>query len=738
MRATASAREAEASSTNVRPPLELWGGLECTVNRVGDRYFDQVIRTGHHTRADDDLHAFAALGLRTLRYPVVWERVAPGGVARADWRWTDGRLARLRELGIRPIVGLVHHGSGPRDTDLLDPAFPGRLAEFARAVAERYPWVQDFTPVNEPLTTARFAALYGHWYPHARSMHSFVRALVVECRAVVLAMEAIRTVTPHARLVQTEDVGRVFSTTPLAYQADYENERRWLSLDLLCGRLPTHDPLGRHVRAAGLTDGDRAFFAEHAVPPDVIGINYYVTSARFLDHRLDAYPAWSHGGNGRDRYADVEAVRAASCTDERAYRAPLIETFQRYGRPVAVTEAHLGGTREEQLRWLAETWSTAEHARRQGVDVRAVTAWSLLGAYDWDRLVTTEAGFYESGVYDLGAGTPRPTALASMVKALARGEAYDHPAVRGPGWWRRPEHRVYGPGAAPRPTSTMHHDDKPLVITGATGTLGRAFARICEMRGLAYRLLRRADLDIADPASVDAALDGIRPWAVVNTAGFVRVDDAEREAARCHRENTVGPKVLARACAARGVRLLTFSSDLVFDGAAGRPYLERDRPAPLCVYGATKAAAEAAVLAILPSALVVRTSAFFGPWDDYNFVTVVARTLRESRVFRAAGDSVVSPTYVPDLVHTSLDLLIDDAGGLWHLANAGAVTWAELAHRTATLCGLDSALVEVCETASLGFVAPRPRFSVLGSEHGRLLPDLEGALGRYLKERPVA
>ena len=120
-----------------RPPLELWGGVECTLNRVGDAYFDQLERNGHDSRGED-LDRFAALGLRALRYPVLWERVAPDGLDRADWRWPDERLGRLRELGIRPIVGLIHHGSGPRHTSLVDPGFVDGLATFARVAAERY------------------------------------------------------------------------------------------------------------------------------------------------------------------------------------------------------------------------------------------------------------------------------------------------------------------------------------------------------------------------------------------------------------------------------------------------------------------------------------------------------------------------------------------------------------------------------------------------------------------------
>src|SRR4051794_19997382 len=100
---------------------EVWGGLECTVNRVGDRWYDQTQRSGHADRLED-LDRFAALEIRSIRYPVLWERTAPEGLANADWSWPDQRLGRIKALGLNPIVGLVHHGSGPRHTNLLDPS----------------------------------------------------------------------------------------------------------------------------------------------------------------------------------------------------------------------------------------------------------------------------------------------------------------------------------------------------------------------------------------------------------------------------------------------------------------------------------------------------------------------------------------------------------------------------------------------------------------------------------------
>ena len=190
-------------------PLALWGGVECSVVRVGDTWRDQVRETGHHGRPGD-LDRIADLGVRTLRYPVLWERCAPGP-AHAGWDWHDARLHRLRDLGITPIVGLVHHGSGPPGADPLDPDWAEALAAHAAAVAARYPWVEHWTPVNEPLTTARFGALYGHWHPHVSAEAAFRLMLFNQCRAVLLAMRAIRERIPGAKLVQTEDLGRVLS-----------------------------------------------------------------------------------------------------------------------------------------------------------------------------------------------------------------------------------------------------------------------------------------------------------------------------------------------------------------------------------------------------------------------------------------------------------------------------------------------------------------------------------------------
>lgn len=724
------------------PALELWAGVECTVNRVGDEFYDQLERNGHAQRIED-LDLFANLGVRAMRYPVLWERTAPDGLARADWSWPDARLARLSEHNIRPIVGLLHHGSGPRHTSLVHPNFPEQFAQYARSVAERYPWVDAYTPVNEPLTTARFSGLYGHWYPHGRDAQTFARALVGQCRATVLAMRAIREINPSAELVQTEDLGKTFSTRKLRYQADFENVRRWSSLDLLCGRVTREHPMWAYLTLeAGVREFELEWFNEHPCPPDLIGINHYLTSERFLDERVERYPEREVGGNGRQRYVDVEAVRI--CAEGTAGpRVLLREVWERYEIPLAVTEVHLGCTREEQLRWFREVWEAARSLRADGVDLRAVTAWALLGSYDWNSLLTRSTNHYEPGVYDLRGARPRPTALARMLGDLAATGEHEHPVLDSPGWWRRLERLLYPPvrrGEGTKATTDRGLDmsggnARPLIINGATGTLGQAFARACERRGISYRLLTRAEMDIADARSVESALARFEPWAVVNTAGYVRVDEAEREYEICVRENTGGAITLAEACAPRGTALLTFSSDLVFDGMKTTPYVESDKVSPLNVYGRSKSEAERRVLEHLPSALVVRTSAFFGPWDEHNFITVALRTLAEGRKFVAADDAIISPTYVPDLVAASLDLLIDGERGIWHLSNEGAINWAELARLAARRAGLDATLVEARPTVFMQLAAPRPLYTVLASERGQLLPSLEDALGRYMNER---
>jgi len=720
------------------PELALWGGLECTVNRVRDQYFSQMDRNGHADRLQD-IERFASLGIKAIRYPVLWERTAPNGIESADWSWSDARLPALQRLGVTPIVGLVHHGSGPQHTSLVDPAFPEKLAEYAGAVAARYPWAEYYTPVNEILTTARFSGLAGVWYPHGKSHATFVQALLIETKATVLSMRAIRAVNPQAKLVQTDDLSKTYGTPEMQWLADFFNERRWLAWDLLCGMVEPGHKMWDYLIESGAAPEDLLWFRDNPCPPDIIGVNYYATSERWLDHRTERYP--------KDRCHEYDGVPHADIETPRVLATPtpgigplLQETWERYGLPIAITEAHIDANREDQMRWLLEIWNAAKKVRAGGADVRAVTVWALLGSYDWNCLVTACRGYYEPGPFDVRGPEPRPTAVATLMRELSSGRPLTHPVLQGQGWWRRPGRFLCKPVATRTAVADIAVRDpyksqhvQPILITGATGTLGSAFARICEKRNLAHHVLTREEMDITDPASVEAAIGRFKPWAIINAGGYVRVDDAEADSEACMAANTHGPTVLALACIRHAIRFMTYSSDLVFDGGKQTPYVESDPVAPLGVYGRSKADSERRVLEADPQALVIRTSSFFGPWDRHNFVTQAVQALRSGQSFQASNDLVVSPTYVPDLVNASLDLLVDRERGIWHLTNGEAITWAGLARKACEAAGVDASRLVEKPAADCGYQAARPGYSALGSERGLLLPSLDDALARYMK-----
>lgn len=681
----------------------IWGGAECSVVRIGDEYRNQFEETGHQ-QSPNDLDAIAAIGIRTLRYPVLWETVSPDTPDECDWRFPDERLGRLRALGITPIAGLLHHGSGPRYTSMMDPAFPQLLARHAENVARRYPWLDMFTPVNEPLTTARFSGLYGHWYPHKQDDASFLRCLVNECLGTLHAMRAIRNVIPSARLVQTEDLGRVFSTPRLAYQAEYENQRRWLSLDLLCGRVDGAHPWYGQFLGSGISAQELELLASGEATPDIIGINYYATSERYLDEALHLYPACFHGRNPREPYADVEAVRVDLPEEELGAKARLREAWDRYGLPLAVTEVHHGSTREEQVRWLANVWDDANTLLREGVDIRAITIWSLFGAVDWNTLLTQRRGFYEPGAFDVRGPRPRLTAIGKAVEQLARGGSIDHAMLDRPGWWRR-DGRHYHPPQRCAPALLKRL--RMILIAGSSGRLGREIVRQCEQRGLDIACPGRDEMDITNQRQVEATLKRLKPWALISAAGAGHGASQLRD--MLAGVNSAGAENLAKSCGARGLPFLTFSTDRVFDGALPRPYVEGDAVSPSCHFGGSKVEAERRVLQAHGEALIVRLSKLFGPDDGAEAILHAHRGLCDRQLF-------ITGTYLPDAVRAALDLFLDAETGIWHLSNQGAVSLDEFA-RLHPVRGHDA--------------ATRRKLVVLASERGLLMPSLRDALDRH-------
>ncbi len=712
---------------------EIWGGIECTINRVENTYQDQLAYANFYTR-ENDIENFAALGIKALRYPVLWEFHQPETNTKINWDWSEKKLNTINSFSITPIVGLLHHGSGPRYTSLLDKNFAESLASYAGKVAQKFPWLTYYTPVNEPLTTARFSGMYGIWYPHKRNDIYFARMFLNEMKAVVLSMDEIRKINPEAKLIQTEDLGKTYSSQLLKYQADFENERRWLTYDILFGKLNKDHPLWHHFIRLGIPQKDLEFFLKHTCPPAIMGFNHYVTSERYIDDNLTKYPSHTYGSNEVHEYADVEAIRVDH-EQPSGLKHLLQEAWNRFKWPMALTEVHLHCGREEQLRWFKEAWDTCVALNQSGLEIQAITAWSLLGAFGWNRLLAHPHSDYEPGVFDLRSPNPRPTGLAKLIQSLNKDPHYTHPILNQEGWWQR-EHRFLN-GCTPKVGRRQKNEPSPVLIVGKTGTLGLAFERLCSYRGIRNRLVGREDIDILREETIEHAINAFKPWAIINAAGYVRIDEAETEREKCFSVNTKGSGHLANACNKHGIKLMTFSSDLVFDGKKNAPYLESDAVSPLSIYGKSKALSDKIVIRDNANALIIRTSSFFSPWDNYNFAIKVLRTLKNNGRFICADNVTISPTYVPDLVDVSIDLLVDDESGIWHITNQGEITWKDFGEEIAQRCGLNRELVNGKPGEEMEWKATRPKYSALHSGKGIFMPSLDNALSRFSWEKEM-
>jgi dTDP-4-dehydrorhamnose reductase len=421
---------------------ELWGGIECSYNRVRSKYFDQLLYCDHYARSEKDIELFAELGITTMRYPVIWERLQPRTGCSVSWNSVEVPLNALMARNIQPIAGLVHHGSGPRYADITTPEFATKLSMFAAQVAEKFPWLTYYTPVNEPLTTARFCGLYGLWYPHKRNDKTFVRILLNEMKAVVLSMQEVRKVNPDAKLVQTEDLAKIYSTPFMKYQADFENHRRWLTYDILNGWLKPGHALWNYFKRYAASEADLYFFVENPCPPDILGLDYYPTSERYLDEDLQRYPIEKHGHNHRHRYADVEAIRVRH-SGPSGINMLVREVWERYRLPVSLTEVHVNSDYDNQIRWFGEIRDAAFALAQEGVDILGVTTWALLGSYGWNQLLTEADGDYESGAFDVSTGVPVRTPIGDYLAQIALDPFCNHPAMSDKGWWHEEDRFLF-------------------------------------------------------------------------------------------------------------------------------------------------------------------------------------------------------------------------------------------------------------------------------------------------------
>jgi dTDP-4-dehydrorhamnose reductase len=282
------------------------------------------------------------------------------------------------------------------------------------------------------------------------------------------------------------------------------------------------------------------------------------------------------------------------------------------------------------------------------------------------------------------------------------------------------------------------------VVIGATGQLGSDLVRAFDRPGKLIPLGSR-DLDILDAAGVRSALADLRPTCVVNTAAYNLVDRAEDERARAFALNAEAVGTLAAECQTLGAVFVHFSTDYVFDGRKGAPYLESDPPSPLSVYGESKLAGERLALERCERAAIFRVSGLFGIAGSSgkgrtNFVETILRLAREGKPLRVVADQVLGPSYTLDLARKVWAVLPKAPRAIYHLTSAGQTSWYDFARRALGLAGVTAEITPVT-AAEFGARAPRPAYSVLA--HARLaalgeddLRAWDAALAAYIAERP--
>lgn len=326
-------------------------------------------KCGHYDRWRDDFELVKQLGITHLRYgpPYYRVHVAPG---RYDWDFVDQAFAALKELEITPIVDLCHFGVPDWVGGFQNDEWPAHFKNYARAFAQRYPWIKVYTPVNEIFIAATFSGQYGWWNECGSSDREFVRALKNLCKANVEAMRAILGECPEAVFVQSESSEYFHPESPACRQhAEFYNEKRFLSLDLTYGHQPTVE-MYQYLLDNGMTREDYEWFVNHEVRTRcVMGNDYYVTNEHLVHEDGSIVPSGEIFG----------------------YYVITHQYFSRYRLPVMHTETNIQDAHAAPG-WLKKQWANVHRLKQDGVPVIGFTWYSLTDQVDWNTALRENAG----------------------------------------------------------------------------------------------------------------------------------------------------------------------------------------------------------------------------------------------------------------------------------------------------------------------------------------------------------
>jgi len=344
---------------------------------------DEMERCGHYRHWRTDFELLRELGIQVLRYGAPIHRTWLGP-DRYDWSFADETFGVLRAMDVIPIADLCHFGVPDWIGDFQNPDFAGQFAVYARAFAERFPWVQLYTPVNEMFICATFSASYGWWNEQRTDDRSFVTALKHIVGANLRAMRAILDVRPDAIFVQSESSEYFHADNPRAIgAAEFRNSLRFLSLDLNYGQRVSSD-MYEFMMDNGMTREEYHSFLRHAPLRHhcLMGADYYATN----EHRVAA--------DGSSRGAG----------DVFGYDEITRQYFDRYKLPVMHTETNMveGRNGDEAAEWLWKQWANVLRVRNNGVPIVGFTWYSLTDQVDWDTALREANGNVNPlGLYDL-------------------------------------------------------------------------------------------------------------------------------------------------------------------------------------------------------------------------------------------------------------------------------------------------------------------------------------------------